>query len=253
MEILMKKVYYEKGEEGGCLYMESAGVKKGISSDLLKWIAIITMFIDHIGAAIVEKTWLMGETYGKPLDTTLRLVGRLAFPIFCFLLVEGLYYTRNRIKYLRNLFVFALLSEIPFELAFFGEIVWGLRNVYFTLLIGFIMVLMIEKINKEKGKYDIVLIILSVAACAMTAEFLHTDYGATGILLIFILYRLRTDRLSQCILSAVAMSYEMTAPIAFVLIYAYNGVRRQKYLKYFFYAFYPLHLLFLYWVRMTFF
>jgi len=154
--------------------MEKTAVKKGISSDLLKWIAIITMFIDHIGAAVVEKTWIMNEPYGQTLDIVLRMIGRLAFPIFCFLMVEGFYHTRSRMKYLRNLFIFALISEIPFEISFLGELVWGLRNVYWTLLLGFIMMMMLEKIREREGKYNIVYMILAIAACAVAAELLHT-------------------------------------------------------------------------------
>lgn len=229
--------------------METTVTKKGISSDLLKWIAIVTMFIDHIGAAVVEKTWIMNEPYGQTLDMVLRLIGRLAFPIFCFLMVEGFYHTRSRMKYLRNLFIFALVSEIPFEISFLGELVWGLRNVYFTLLIGFIMMMLLEKLREKELKYNILFLILIVGVCALLAEVLHTDYSASGVLLIFILYKTRADRLMQCVFGGAAMSWEITAPIAFVLLYRYNGIRRQKCLKYFFYAFYPLHLLLLYWVR----
>lgn len=230
--------------------MENTDTPKGISSDLLKWIAIITMFIDHVGAAVVEKTWIMDEPYGQILDLVLRLIGRLAFPIFCFLLVEGFYHTRSRLKYLRNLIVFAFVSEIPFEISFLGELVWGLRNVYFTLMIAFVMMMLLEKLREKNVKYSIVYMLLIVAACALLAEILHTDYSASGVLLIFILYKMRAVRLAQCVLGGAAMSYEITAPIAFFLLYKYNGVRRQKYLKYFFYAFYPVHLLLLYWVRL---
>ena len=230
--------------------MESKILKKGISSDLLKWIAIITMFIDHVGAAVVEKTWIMNESYGPMLDIILRMIGRLAFPIFCFLLVEGFYHTRSRMKYLRNLFIFALISEIPFEISFLGEVVWGLRNVYWTLLLGFIMMMLLEKIREKEGKYNIVYMILIIGACALVAELLHTDYSASGVLLIFILYKLRADRFMQCVFGGAVMSWEITAPIAFVLLYRYNGIRRQKKLKYFFYIFYPAHLLLLYWVRL---
>lgn len=229
--------------------MEITGKERGISADLLKWIAIITMFIDHIGAAVVEKTKIMYLPYGNGLDFTLRLIGRLAFPIFCFLLIEGFYHTRSRGKYLRNLLLFALISELPFEISFLGELVWGLRNVYFTLAIGMIVMMCLEKVKeRELGKQNL-LTILIVAAGAILAEWLHTDYGAIGVFLIYILYKCRDDRKQQCIYGAIAMSFEITAPIAFLLMYKYNGVRKQKHWKYFFYAFYPLHLLFLYWVR----
>lgn len=223
--------------------------KKSMSADVLKWIAILTMFVDHIGAAIVEKTNIYLLPYGKMLDYVLRFIGRLAFPIFCFLLVEGFYHTRNRQKYLCNLLIFAILSEIPFEMSFLGEIVIGFRNVYWTLAIGLVMMIVLGKIPQISDVKSNFYTIFAVEAFAVLAEFLHTDYGAVGILLIYILYKTREDRKKQCILGALAMSYEITAPIAFLLIYKYNGVRKQKHLKYFFYAFYPLHLLFLYWVR----
>lgn len=230
--------------------METQIQKKGITSDMLKWIAVITMLIDHIGAAVVEKTWIMEESYGQPLDYILRFIGRLAFPIFCFLMVEGFYHTRSRMKYIRNLFIFAVISEIPFELSFLGEMVWGLRNVYWTLLIGMIMLVLLDKIRQRETKYGLLYFVLIVAVCSGVAEILHTDYGAVGVILIFILYKTRDDRFMQCILGGAAMSYEITAPIAFVLLYKYNGVRRQKHLKYFFYIFYPAHLLLLYGIRL---
>lgn len=229
--------------------MEKTVKGSGISADLLKWIAIVTMFIDHIGAAVVEKTKIMHLPYGNGLDLTLRLIGRLAFPIFCFLLIEGFYHTRSRGKYLRNLLLFALISEVPFEISFLGELVWGLRNVYFTLAIGMIVMMCLEKAKEQAFRKQNLLTLLIVVAGAILAEWLHTDYGAIGVLLIYILYKWRDDRKGQCIYGAIAMAFEFTAPIAFLLMYKYNGVRKQKHWKYFFYAFYPLHLLFLYWVR----
>lgn len=227
--------------------MEKTG--KGISADVLKWIAIITMLIDHIGAAIVEKTNIILLPYGKILDYILRYIGRLSFPIFCFLLVEGFFHTRSRQKYLCNLLIFAVLSELPFEISFLGEIIVGFRNVFWTLAIGMIMMMLLEKIKERVSAQQNLFFILIVAACAVLAQLLQTDYGAVGILLIFILYKTREDRKQQCILGAIAMCYEITAPLAFLLLYHYNGVRKQKSLKYFFYAFYPLHLLLLYWIR----
>lgn len=230
--------------------MEKTVRGKGVSADLLKWIAIVTMFIDHIGAAVVEKTRILYQPQGIEFYFTLRYIGRLAFPIFCFLLIEGFYHTRSRSKYLCNLLLFAVISELPFEISFLGELVWGFRNVYWTLAIGMIVMMCLEK-GKELafGKQNLWTLLI-VAAGAIIAEFLHTDYGAIGVLLIYILYKLRDNRKKQCICGAIAMAFEITAPIAFLLMYKYNGVRKQKHWKYFFYAFYPLHLLFLYWVRL---
>lgn len=229
--------------------MEKKVKGSGVSADLLKWIAIITMFIDHIGAAVVEKTNLILQPYGIEIYYTLRYIGRLAFPIFCFLLIEGFYHTRSRKNYLRNLLLFSLISEIPFEISFLGELVWGFHNVYFTLAIGMIVMMCLEKVKERALEKQNLWTLLIVAAGSILAEVLHTDYGAIGVLLIYILYKLQDDRKKQCICGAIAMSFEITAPIAFLLMYQYNGVRRQKHWKYFFYAFYPLHLLFLYWIR----
>ena len=226
----------------------------GISADALKWIALITMFIDHTGASILEKIpqyttvdWVF------QLDMTLRLIGRIAFPIYCFLLVEGFYKTRSRKKYALNLFVFALVSEIPFELSFMGGLDIGFHNVYWTLLLGMLLMMTLETIKVRKpDKYNL-LALLAVAILAGIAQIVYTDYAAIGVMLIFILYQTRDNRKKQSILGAVAMCYEITAPISFVLTYNYNGQRKKRknvFTKYLFYAFYPIHLLFLYFVRL---
>ena len=98
---------------------------KGIKTFLLKWIAIISMLIDHIGAVLF------------PWCEWMRIVGRLAFPIFAYLLVEGFVYTKDVKKYLVRLGLFALISEIPFDLAFFGTVFAPVhQNVFFELFCG---------------------------------------------------------------------------------------------------------------------
>ncbi len=227
---------------------------KGISADTLKWIALITMLIDHTGASILEKIpqyttvdWVF------QLDMTLRLIGRIAFPIYCFLLVEGFYKTRSRKKYALNLFIFALISEIPFELSFMGGLDIGFHNVYWTLLLGMLLMMTLEEIKARcADKYNL-LALLALAILAGTAQLVYTDYAAIGVMLIFILYQTRDNRKKQSILGAVAMCYEITAPISFILTYNYNGqrkLRKYAFTKYLFYAFYPIHLLLLYFVRL---
>ena len=122
-------------------------LKVGLTGNTLKLIAIFTMLIDHIGAAVIEAGILSSNDMAiletergmqwYLADIVLRLIGRLAFPIFCFLLVEGFTHTGNEAKYARNLLLFALISEIPFDLAFFGRLFFpGAQNVYFTLFLG---------------------------------------------------------------------------------------------------------------------
>ncbi len=225
--------------------------QKFISADLLKWIALVTMFIDHTGAAILEKIPQYHTTsWCYPLDMTFRMIGRLAFPIYCFLLVEGFWKTHNRKKYARNLLLFAIVSEIPFEVSFMGGLNIGFHNVYWTLLLGLLLMMVLEWIkSKYPDKYS-PLAIIAVVPFATIAQLVYTDYAAIGVLLIFILYQTHQERKKQSILGAVAMCYEITAPISFILTYYYNGERKNKRFKYVFYLFYPAHLLFLYWIRL---
>ena len=99
-----------------------------LDSFQLKWIAIITMLIDHVGAIFF------------PGNLVFRYVGRIAFPIFCFQLVEGFFHTRNIEKYMLRLGIFAIISEIPYDLAFRGNILdFEHQNVFFTLFLGILM------------------------------------------------------------------------------------------------------------------
>lgn len=144
-------------------------IKKGISGSTLKLIAIITMLIDHTAATILDRTLMArGGNQLNPnnieevvkfytdngviiaANMTMRLIGRLAFPIFCFLLIEGFIHTRNVWKYAARLALFALISEIPFDLAFKGKVLeFTYQNVFFTLFIGLI-VMMGFRFVKEK-------------------------------------------------------------------------------------------------------
>lgn len=100
----------------------------GLNSFQLKCIAVITMIIDHTGAVLF------------PDNMTLRYIGRIAFPIFCFLLVEGFFHTRDVRKYMLRLGMFAVISEIPYDLAFRDTVIeFEHQNVFFTLFIGVVM------------------------------------------------------------------------------------------------------------------
>jgi len=222
---------------------------KGFSGSTLKLIAIVSMLIDHIGAAVLENGLLHSSLAPSGsalrdkivfLDKILRAIGRPAFPIFCFLLVEGFLHTRDSRKYALRLFLFALISEIPFDLAIYGTFInLGMQNVFFTLLIGLLVMTACTHFSKN------IWIQSTLFALGLVAGYLlHTDYGFKGVLLIEILYFFRYDRKNQCIAGAISFSWEMTAPLAFLPVYFYNGKRGLS-LKYFFYLFYPVHLLIL--------
>ncbi len=223
--------------------------KFSITGGTLKIIAIITMLIDHIGATgvwnIVVQT---GSSKWRTIYIAMRQTGRIAFPIFCFLLVEGFIHTRNRKKYLFRLGIFALLSEIPFDLAFSRKILsFSHQNVFFTLSIAFLCMMITDKILKKESfsrSYKIVLAGLVCICGMLVAYLLKTDYAEKGIVSIMVLYYFRNDRPYQILAGICSFLWEISASLAFIPIAFYNG-KRGRQLKYFFYLFYPLHLLLL--------
>lgn len=208
-------------------------LRNGISGFTLKWIAIITMMIDHVGAVLY------------PQNLWLREIGRISFPIFCFLLVEGALHTHNIRKYEIRLLLFALLSEFPYDLTFFGEAFMGQQNVFFTLFLGVVMIDVME--HQKNSIYPL----LGIAGTALLAEVASVDYGALGILFILCFYVLHERKiLKQVVFSAVnlwdsGMGIQAYACLAAVPMLLYNGKRGGR-MKYFFYLFYPVHLLILY-------
>lgn len=243
--------------------------KFGISGSTLKMIAIVTMFIDHIGASIIEQRLLpydqlleaateeqyialMSQTDVANLflvDGILRMIGRIAFPIFCFLLVEGFLHTRDVKKYAFRLFLFSLISEIPFDLAFnLKPLYMNYQNVFFTLFLGVIAMIgmdYVEQKMEQKRGICVILQIVITILCMAAATILKTDYSAFGVFFIALLYVLRDKKIWQTIAGCFAISFEITAPLAFLPIWFYNGKRGWN-MKYFFYLFYPVHLLLLY-------
>ena len=136
--------------------------EKIFSQEGLKLMACITMLIDHIGATIIP-------------NMDFRIIGRLAFPIYCFLMVEGIWHTRNLKQYAIRLGIGALLSEIPFDLLFFGRITWAHQSVMVTLLLGLLAVCW----GRKQNHYW-----LPFGVCFLAAEFLCTDYGGWGVAII---------------------------------------------------------------------
>lgn len=225
----------------------STARRSRFSGTTLKFIACVTMLIDHIGASCIETQYMTAEYIPTELirfDHVLRLIGRLAFPIFCFLLVEGFQHTHDVKKYIRRLLLFGVVSEIPYDMAFFRmPFYWENQNVYWTLAIGVIAMAAMQHFQDEKG--DLIWKSgLAAVICAMIAELAKTDYGAIGVALIVALYLTRKSRKQQCIVGAVMVLFELTAPIAFLLVWYYNGQRGNcpKWAQRAFYLFYPVHL-----------
>ena len=173
---------------------------KKISGYHLKYIALFSMLLDHIG--VIGRAFLSKNVY-----FLLRAVGRLSFPLFCFILAEGFFHTKNRKKYQQRLFIFALLSEIPYDLAFHYlpastlnsvlhlqklsltdfSAAFQEQNVLFTLFLGFTAMILMENASQYRQNafyrnFDILIIF-----CCLSEVF-QTDCGAAGILCIYFFY-----------------------------------------------------------------
>lgn len=204
-------------------------MKLGINSFQLKLIAVITMIIDHVGL------------FFFPEHILFRIIGRISFPIFAFLIVEGFYHTRDIWKYMIRLGIFAVLSEIPFDLLTTGK-VFDLRhqNVFFTLLIGVVLMYVYEKQYSTFSKVSTVFLIM------LAGDIFRTDYGSWGVLMIFCFFifreRMAAKLISVAVINIVVFGYiQAFAVMALLPIYFYNGEKGRGY-KYFFYLVYPVHL-----------
>lgn len=266
------------------------------SGSVLKICAVVTMLIDHIGAGILYPFLLLQNAF---FDLTreqsilvyrvFRGIGRTAFPIYCFLLVEGFFYTRNRLRYLLRLFVFALLSEIPFDLALIPgnatshtlQAADALRsnlsvylmdqNVFWTLFIGLAVIWLCDasfryaaRRSADRAHLRLPLYLAAALASFLAvlsgyygADLLGTDYGHTGVVLIvvfYLLYRIRPLMLGAGYgYLTMMMPNEALALPGFLMMLFYNGkrgfIRGDRALQYFFYAFYPVHLMCIYVIR----
>lgn len=224
-----------------------------LDGSALKVIAVITMLIDHIGVLLHPDHILLFTVFGKKITLywLLRMIGRMAFPIFAFLIVEGYKHTHSRVRYGVSLLAFAALSEIPFDLFRRGSwFVIEKQNVFFTLLLGYLGICVYEKL-KDRA----LLQACAVAAFLLAAWILRADYGMGGFCVIMLMYALRDHELLRDVIGVAALSSGWKSALAFVPLAFYNekrGFIKGPVLKYAFYLFYPLHLLVLYYIKIRF-
>ena len=235
--------------------------KAGLSSAFLHVLAMALMLCDHLWGTIV------------PGNDWLTCIGRIAFPIFAFLTVEGYFHTRNLKKYILRLLVFALISEIPFNLAMGSRIFYPIhQNVLWTFLISLGLIHWNEN-APAKGKLwrRILVGVLSVLAASVAGLLTMVDYYHAGILTVLVFYFFRQKKWWSCVGQVICLwyihvemlggfGYELElfgetyflvrqglALLALIPIWLYRG--RQGYhgkgFRFFCYAFYPLHLLIL--------
>lgn len=222
--------------------------KRPLSQEGLKFLACAIMLLDHIGATLIP--W-----------GTLRIIGRLAFPIFCFLLAEGAHYTRNPQNYLLRLGIGAILSELPFDLALFGSWSWRHQSVMVTLLLGAMALLAMKQMTRPLLK----VLVLLLFACL--ADFMNTDYGGAGVLIIalfgltrewkygWLVQLLGMYLICRWIIPGGVVWFidryvfiEIFAILALIPIWLYSGKKStsSRVVQWAFYLFYPVHLWILY-------
>lgn len=232
--------------------MTNTMTKKGFSGFGLKYIALLTMTIDHFSAIFLNPS-SVAYAIG-------RGIGRIAFPIYCFLLVEGYFHTSNHKAYLKRLFLFALISEIPFDMAIYQfplvtnfSILSGHQNVFFTLSFGFLAMYLIDRYRNVNE----MVAIGGTLLLAIGAELLHFDYGCIGILVILIFYAYQRFYTNQNALQGYVTALlpllfygNVCVYLALPFLVLYNGEKGNALpggrtfpgAKYFFYLYYPAHL-----------
>lgn len=235
----------------------------GLTSDMLRTVAVVLMLSDHIWATFMSfGNWM---TY----------IGRMAFPIFAFQISEGFVHTRNLKKYSLRLFIFALISEIPFNLFYSSR--WFNpyhQNVMFTLLLGLLAITVIDKTRKNKTAKNIALCVLQLLLIAVASVIGFPDYGFLGMITVVMFYLFRDFPFAwllqlagmvcinivffegqvipfEFLGASLEIPTQAFAVFSLIPIWLYGGKKgsSSKIVQYGFYAFYPVHMLILYLVK----
>ncbi len=255
------------------------GAIRIFSGTSMKIIATIAMAVEHFSkivlAYITETVWvpmringmLSHEEYVR-IDEfvrfTLYKIGDIAYPIFFFLISEGYCYTKDRKKYLTRMLIFAILSELPFDIGFFSNlstregtfpVYWGYQNVFFTYFFSILCLCSIDKVKEHFAEYGnekrllyFFADMLCIVGTICITELFQCDYGAMGVILIVVFYILRNRRFLQ--VSAFLMIHMVLSgsqPDIFVIAAAlvmllYSGKKGKEINRYLFYLFYPIHI-----------
>ena len=217
----------------------------------LKIIAVAAMLADHL--------WVVFPDF---FPFWLRGIGRLAYPIFIYLLAEGFRHTKSKEKFLLRLLAFAVISEIPYDMALRNEInFFANTNIFYTLFLGGMAICVYERLRERRG-WQSMAVIAGLLPCVIMATILSTDYGSIGVLFIFAMYVIKPRKLRLIAFGGFALSqffplvaaffmgivfpadYLLLIPFTLAiipLVAMYNGKRGLK-AKWLFYTFYPAHM-----------
>ncbi|MDO4296519.1 MAG: TraX family protein [bacterium] len=233
---------------------------KRIHANQLKLLAMFLMLLDHMWATMI------------PGNMWMTYLGRMAFPIFAFQISEGFEHSRNKKAYAKRLLVFALLSEIPFNLMYMGSLFFPFhQNVLFTLLLGLLGIQAIAAWEKQRTLRQGVLTALALLGLLLLGGLGFVDYGANGVLTVLLFYVAKRSRFCKTIelvgmfllnqvffsgevleLSLLGKGFELQtqafALFALLPIWMYDDKQGKspKWFRYAAYAFYPVHMLLLY-------
>lgn len=214
----------------------------GLNGTQLKLIAAVSMLIDHIGSIFF------------PAQSWMHFLGRIAMPVFAFCISEGYIHTHSRKKYLLRLGLFAVISELPFDLAFTGGIDLTQQNIMLTFALAVIALMLWDAIIRDRKPSYLRVIcgLAAVAGVCTAAVLLGADYTFFGIGTVWIFYVTRNRALWERTVCGVGFTTLMRtahsasgSTFGMVPLLFYN-YRRGRGLKWLFYAFYPGHLLVLF-------
>lgn len=231
-----------------------------VTGNVLKLIAMVTMLLDHVALGPLTN-WILENRPSMSADTygfyyvfykILRGIGRMAFPIYCYLLVEGVAHTSNIRKYAFRVLTVALLAEIPFDYLFYGKLFyWYHNNVLWGLLLGLICLHLYSLVEKYESSFALKMVIMCVGMAI--AHFTFLDYGEAGICCICLMsilngedFRTRSIAFMAGVgaLAYFSSTVELFAMAMVIPISLYRGSRGRdsRFIRNLFYLFYPLHL-----------
>ena len=222
-----------------------------LDGTVLKIIAMVSMVFDHVGDMFFpDVLWP-------------RMIGRLAMPLFAFCITEGYIHTSDKKKYLIRMGVFALVSEVPFDLAFEGKVSLNHQNIMLTFFMSILALMLFDLIrgkkNEDTGRYSIgktILGSLVIIGTAAVAILIKADYTIFAVISVFLFYLFKDTKhffrtgVGVAFLALTrTMGYYCTTGLSIIPLLLYNG-KKGKGLKWLFYAFYPGHLLLLYLIKL---
>ena len=236
-------------------------ITKNLNSNILKTIAVISMTMDHIAWAIFPGFSM------HPIAIIMHILGRIACPIFCYFMVQGYIHTKNFKKYFSRILIFALISHIPYVLTSFNyvdtlSLIPGYHGVFnqTSILWGFACGLLLIKVNDSKLN-NIYKLLLSIFICLISFP---ADWSCVAPLIILFMWEYKDNFKMQMItmflmiityvivyffaIDKIYALLQFGIVLSIPLLYLYNGkvgnnIKLNKIMKWFFYIYYPLHLL----------